>query len=328
VRASCISDIIVYCDNKKAVERIVSRCNNKRTTNQHCFADYDIEAQLLAIITELSKDITIKIQYIPGHSDTKKDPINISFEDKLNIEAHRQCLAGRLTAYANYHPFPTSNSNFTISNQSVCANSGKIAIRCFHGIDARQFLQIKYNWLETTVNSIWWHPHATSLNKLTNNKRIQIQKFIHNRLPTKKREQYRHTFKCNYCPHCKSNKIIEDENHIIRCKYHTRKTIRHEWINEISTYLSQTFTPIYVKDAIVKQLSSWLFSIINTETRTYDKHDFLDDALSKQEKIGWDNFIRGRLAIEWGRVINRHVIATNTTSSFTAEIWASHRPTQ
>jgi hypothetical protein len=144
-------------------------------------------------------------------------------------------------------------------------------------------------------------------------------------MPTQKRESYRHSFKSNKCAKCSTS--IEDENHILKCRIKSRKTLQRQWIGEVSSYLSGSTTPIFVQDAIVEQLTIWLEPPLLCTIPVYDPHNFLDNALSMQQQIGCNNFVRGRLAIEWGRLINRHYIqnstATSDSESFSAETWAS-----
>ena len=92
---------------------------------------------------------------------------------------------------------------------------------------------------------------------------------------------------------------------------------------EVSEYLSQYHTPVDVKTAINKKLKSWLETEATISNVTYDSQSYLDDAISMQENIGWGHFIRGRMAIEWGRIINIHLHNINN-DTMTAEKWASN----
>jgi hypothetical protein len=46
------------------------------------------------------------------------------------------------------------------------------------------------------------------------------------------------------------------------------------------------------------------------------------EAYNTQTTIGWHQFARGRIAIEWGNAINEH-LARQTWYSFNAEHWGS-----
>ena len=190
----------IFSDCKKAVDRIQQRRNNRRTNNQYLVSDIDIELQIINTLEKCEFPVTIKL--VAGHQEKKKIESELSYEERLNIEAHQLCIDGRRTTAETYHIYPTSLIDMTIDLEAVLANFAKIAIRTYHGINGRQFMKIKYNWSEPTVSSIWWLPHSLSLNALYINDRCRIQKFIHNRLPTRKRMKYRKPFKCNKCISC------------------------------------------------------------------------------------------------------------------------------
>lgn len=210
-----------------------------------------------------------------------------------------------------------------IDNESITANYAVIAKRSYHSQDAREFLMKKYSWSESTINSIWWLVHSTALKKLVFHDRVRVQKCIHNRQSTKKRMKYRHPFKSNKCSKCNT---IEDENHIMRCRVITRKDIRSEYLQEMSDYLSGSSTPIYVKEIIMQKITEWLElqlpTTSNTDSTISTANTYLDDAINLQNKIGWDQFIRGRITMEFGYLINRHLHTSNDTST-TAEEWAT-----
>jgi hypothetical protein len=92
--------------------------------------------------------------------------------------------------------------------------------------------------------------------------------------------------------------------------------------DSIQDYLSKNHTPLEVKAVIMQQLHNWLETtrIINTQ------HDIdipdLNLAATQQSAIGWKHFIRGRLTIEWGNIIHRHLQKENITN-MNAEKWGS-----
>ena len=190
---------------------------SRRTTNQHCSTDFDIEAQVLEIISLLQQHNLVTIQYVEGHQDKNQSPNERNFAAKLNIAAHNLSTLARTTAAVTYYDFPTATASFYIYNDPIyanSANSGKIAKRYYHNIAPKVFFHNKYNWTESTSRSVWWQPQVHAINKLSISERVNIQKFMHNRLSTRTRETFRYKFKCNKCAHCK-HEIVEDEKHII-----------------------------------------------------------------------------------------------------------------
>ena len=329
INPSTFKIIEIHCDNLKVVRRINQRRVTRRTTNQHIFADVDIEMQILAAIDSLKISTSISIAHVisikpkKNHMGIMKLPEDTSYPVRLHLVADQLCKASKKLPMQTYHRFPTSNINVTIENEAITAKYAVISKRSLHSQDARVFLMKKHTWSESTVNSIWWIVHTTALQNLSFQDRDRVQKCIHNRQSTKKRAKYHHPFKCNKCSQCDH---IEEENHILRCIVTSRKNIRTEYLKEISDYLSGDSTPIYVKDSIVKHLKEWLQmqapERVTTNSTNTTKNTYLDDTINLQNKIGWDQFIRGRITSEFGYLINRHLHCTNNTST-TAEEWAT-----
>jgi hypothetical protein len=71
------------------------------------------------------------------------------------------------------------------------------------------------------------------------------------------------------------------------------------------------------------QLTNWLEpkDIINTLCDTANLE--LQQATQQQLYIGWNHFIRGRLTIEWGNIIHRH-LEKEMITIMTAKKWGAN----
>jgi hypothetical protein len=88
-------------------------------------------------------------------------------------------------------------------------------------------------------------------------------------------------------------------------------------------FLSKTHTPPIVRQYLGHGLFSWLE---NGRYRTEPPPTSIDPRLKRtmamQDAIGWHHFVRGRVAMEWGHIINDH-IAQSKTTKITAEQWCA-----
>jgi hypothetical protein len=85
-----LTKIKLLCDNKSVVNKIISRTELRRTVNQHCHPDVDIEMQVIHEISQLeAKSCIISIQHVRGHQDTKNQKTFLSMEEQLNITADK-----------------------------------------------------------------------------------------------------------------------------------------------------------------------------------------------------------------------------------------------
>ena len=76
-----------------------------------------------------------------------------------------------------------------------------------------------------------------------------------------------------------------------------------------------------VKNAIINELTKWLDPTISS-TAFLPTTQAIQQALSKQHNIGWRNFVRGRLSMDWGEIINTHIQQENI-SNMNAEKWGT-----
>ena len=77
-----------------------------------------------------------------------------------------------------------------------------------------------------------------------------------------------------------------------------------------------------MKHAIYDNMKMWLEpSTILTNDITYPPN--ILRALHKQQAIGWRHFIRGRMSIDWGQIINDHP-NNSETKDFKAETWGAN----
>jgi hypothetical protein len=170
---------------------------------------------------------------------------------------------------------------------------------------------MKHGWSAETIDSLWWPIYYQSLAKLTDPDKLRIQKFfVNKRMPTLQREQ-KYYDKTTSSGHCKQCRLYnETEDHIIRCQIPTRQKIRDEWRKEFSKFLSESHTSSAIRDAICHGFYNWLESGRNTigipsvPTRKSD----VMQVYHMQANIGWQHYVRGRIIIDWGSLINKHLV--------------------
>ena len=300
--------ISLVSDCKPLIQRINQRSRRHMSTNQHIDSDVDIELQILFELKKLRIIHDVKVYHVKGHQDSIKSSSKLSHDELMNIHANKLCKEARLLNEPSvYHMFPQNDATFFINDIPINSEYAKYAKKYYHSMCTRHFFKKKYQWNDHIIDSIWWNIHAKALKSLEANNRIRIQKFIHNRMPTNKRQKAYYQHKSDICNNCFN--YSETEDHIIKCRTTSRKDIRTKWIAETTQYLEQKYTPIEVKDAIVNGLTKWLEP---SETGTVDEtiikpNKYVQAAITAQENIGWEHFMRGRITMQWGDLINHHL---------------------
>ena len=89
-------------------------------------------------------------------------------------------------------------------------------------------------------------------------------------------------------------------------------------------YVNNKYTPSEVATEIMFGLRNWLEPLKTTPTCTQEKEKALILAIKKQNNIGWEHFIRGRIAIEWGYLVNRKLKEQKISpEEMDAETWGA-----
>jgi hypothetical protein len=118
-----------------------------------------------------------------------------------------------------YHQFPTSKAIFYLNDDPVHNDYSHQVMKAYHSIYTRQFLCIKYQWSSATIESIWWNCNAIAIKKLNENDRIRIQKFKHNRLPTKHRDHMYYKYRSSSCSCCGHTIETEEPYTSVSCGF-------------------------------------------------------------------------------------------------------------
>jgi hypothetical protein len=87
----------------------------------------------------------------------------------------------------------------------------------------------------------------------------------------------------------------------------------------------ESHTPTIIRDAICNGFFTWLEMGRNTNNipKLPTRSASVTKAFNIQSTNGWHHFVRGRMAIEWGNAINKH-LAKQTRHSFNVEHWGVH----
>jgi hypothetical protein len=106
---------------------------------------------------------------------------------------------------------------------------------------------------------------------------------------------------------------IEKEDHILQCRTEKRQALRNEWLNQLLQYLSEPHTLRGVMYSLYHQVKVWLEPGHSKSYKPLDST--LIQANEQQGAIGWRHFLKGRLTITWGEIINNHIAANEIPSS-------------
>ena len=113
------------------------------------------------------------------------------------------------------------------------------------------------NWSDMQIDHIWLNIHKKALTSIPENKKLIIQKYIHNQLPCNFKNNMMYEYKPPFCTLCKDT--IEDQCHVLRCpNCPTRSMIRQKLKKSLRALLINTNTDDTVTRVISSTINAWL----------------------------------------------------------------------
>ena len=217
--------LYLYSDNKPLIKKVNNRIKIRRTVNQHRDSDVDLELQLLHELAEVEKlNFTITISFVRSHQELKKSKSALFHEETMNVLADRLTKEARAYKTISKYQYLLKNPiSFNINKFMINSKYSQRSKIAYHSVALRPYLMEKHQWKDHTIDKIWWKVYHQSLTSLEEFEETIIFKFIHDKLPTNKREHRHYNYKDQHCNQCQEP--VEDEDHIIRCFSHKRKNL-------------------------------------------------------------------------------------------------------
>lgn len=102
---------------------------------------------------------------------------------------------------------------------------------------------------------------------------------------------------------------------------------KQKWETDIFHYLSESHTPVEVRDVLYIVFHHWIYNKDFAEVDQYLEtvSPELKEAVLAQKEIGWNHFFRGRFSVKWQEIIMRHLAREGTKTKLvkTSHTWAS-----
>jgi hypothetical protein len=178
-------------------------------------------------------------------------------------------------------------------------------------------------WNDEVYDSIAWQHLGQAFQKHTVGQRIQLSKYMNDLLPTLRRLQTFDNRSDGRCFAC--NQLWEDTNHVLRCRTEARYTARATAFQVFRLHLQKQHTPDIMANLICGSMHSWIDRTrIIPPTCDHPEEPIttaLRQAFTAQRLIGWDQFLRGRIALKWKDVITAYYHERRPGPAFTPDQW-------
>jgi hypothetical protein len=206
----------------------------------------------------------------------------------------------------------------------ITADYTKVLRKAYLSMDLREYLIKSNKWKNNIIDKIWWEGYENSINSINPSKKRFIQKFVHKKLPTNYRQNKYYDYKTSLCSQC--NEEIETQEHMIRCtgcrlRTGTRKKYILDLENIMEKHRINKSTTMVIKHCVNKWLhdepSEYIDKLVPDASYT------LKRAYKEQSEIGWDNWMKGRISIEWGTLVNHDIKNQDSLIKYnSSEKWA------
>jgi hypothetical protein len=159
--------------------------------------------------------------------------------------------------------------------------------------ELREYMQAKYNWNDTTIDSIDWMIQAAALKRLRPSQQKTTIQLIHEWLPVNGHPGRQQPTLLQHCPHC--NRQIETQTHFLTCD-DTSTT----W----TTQLTKTINDAFPEDSQspLRNILIWALTLCRTNNEPFPFHDNVTQftlLIREQSDIGWNQVLKGRWSKEW-----------------------------
>jgi hypothetical protein len=278
----------------------------KMTLKQHYAPDADVIRAIKIGIKSVKHICRIHIQHIKGHQDKKNK--KLSFEEELNVKADNLATIGLNKKKVHHVQLPGNEVYLLINGKPVTSKHNKALRDSFHAIRMHSYFQETYGWHNKTVDTIWWQVHGKALLQFKCGQRTTIQKFIHRRIACNKRENKYNTYRSPMCRQCPN--VIECTDHIIKCAgCNSRSKERTTYLKHIQNQMIIMGTNTTTIRVIIAHLQAWLDDkpMPDLIEIAPEASEYLKKTVATQSKIGWDQWFRGRISIQWGEMYNNDI---------------------
>ena len=301
----------IGCDGKEALRAIFEDWEPMPHSN-----DFDIIYDIRKRKEKLP--IVVTGHWVKGHQDEQRN-IRKHLDDwaKANIEMDTRAKAHLRTQT------PASIPNLQFGNEPISfwLNDTKLARFDIHylydeivGAKLAKYWSEKHDIPENLLNAINWEQQGKALKNWHSGSHRWLIKFATGFLGVGKMMERRGEQDHSKCPRCDEDE--EDNKHVIRCQDPDAKLKWNAEFDRLLIWMSKQRTDPALQAAILAKIQAWQR---NFPSYHYRGPRELEEAIKEQDKIGWWNFMLGRVSKKITEVQNRYYQRIN--SKHTGDIW-------
>ena len=305
-----LGKIQIGCDNEKGI--YLSSILDDRVSPKLKHSD------ILRAIRKVRCAIPVEIifKHIDGHQDDGKLYSQLDRWAQLNIDCDTLAKA----ALKRYHrhnkinkdSFPHEVLIMRVRSEKITGDIGIPLRNEVSRIQMRSFLH-KNNRLQCqNFDQVDWNAMNHKMNTTPTHHKIWITKHLSGFCGTNKCKNHRDSTQTTMCPCCKNPNIIEDTRHILHCTDPQREELWSDSLQDLEKWLWSRQTEPTLLASIITYIK--YRGTISFYTATKNNYS-LQVLASEQDAIGWDNFMEGRISLQFCEQQREYYIEQESRSS-------------
>ena len=291
--------IEVALDNKSAHDAVFER--GRPHAGQKA---YDLILSIKRTLKQIP--IQVKSRHVFGHQDEVKPRRNLSRWETLNCTVDQ--VAKRILRRIRKQPPPTPAPNpqetliVTFRGHKLsCINKQHLYNEIYGDYIKDKWCQLAHIPTSLIHNGIHWSAQHRAMKQEPFGKKRFLVKFFAHQAATGRALLRRKHQDHDRCPRCDAPN--EDTHHVLTCPSPEAAKCWSQALTDLHLWMQSVNTEPSIAEAIRQKLDGW-HNGHNSHVHTHDPT--LSRALSQQDKIGWENFLLGRISPSFGCLQNIH----------------------
>ena len=290
----CMGGIVLACDNEGGLKKCFCTRGRSSITSNH----FDIVWEIFRIINKIPTHI--KVFHVRGHVSYKEREGNqlALMNEDMDILAKsflKHCI--ELQSMELQLDFKSQFWAVWIGGKKIIRHFDKKIIHHIHGADLIRFKKEKGRLTDETIAMIDWVALGNSTKFKTHSDILWSMKIDSRFLPVGRWMKRCEEWKDESCPMC--GKVDETVQHLFHCPSKEAESIRHGKIELFIQWLLRSKTQEDIKFCFIEWMIHGGKKTFHESLPTQASSE-LKRIASRQDKIGWMNFICGKVDKGWG----------------------------
>jgi hypothetical protein len=309
------NNVLIYCDNMG----VVQHGNNPIKHLSEKQSQADVLAPFRLNLTSLAPNITYR--HVIGHSDSTTAYHLLTIPEQLNVIADilaQECLQARaLNGPYSHSLYPNEPVRIYIEGRKITA-SIKAALYTKWGKHQARTLFHKRGIVDTKdFNLVFWDGLRWALQTCPKSFQRWVTKHVSHFCGTNRQLSKMDSTVKNICMCC--NKSDESTSHITRC----RNKGRVQMFNQSTQDLLDWMDTAHGNTLLTESLATYLHHRGRRSMKSIVReHPELHNFARDHDKLGWDNFMEGRICTALFQL--QASTLTAVSSKWTIKSWSCH----